>query len=240
MTQTFNSQTLRVIGLLLTYPTDGLLAAAGEMKTLLERESWLPAPLRQEVAVLLDHLAGQDLLDAEEAYVDLFDRTPSLSLHLFEHVHGDSRDRGQALVDLDTLYRERGLENQSEHTPDYLPMFLEYLALLPVEEARSVLVGAIEVIGALGARLKKRHSPYACLFDALEALADCKPDPARLQAALAADAGEAPDAGALDAAWEEQFALAALDQTEQGCPKVDDMLARMQMPVTDTGAVHER
>jgi nitrate reductase delta subunit len=235
MAQQMTSQTLRIIGLALTYPTSGLLEAAGEMQGLLECEGWLPPALRRDVSALLDDLAGQDLLDAQEAYVDLFDRTPSLSLHLFEHVHGDSRDRGQALVDLDTIYRERGLENRSEHTPDYLPMFLEYLALLPVEEARSMLAGAIEVIGAIGARLKKRQSRYACLFDALEAAAACKPDPARLQSALAADAGEIPDNEALDAAWQEQFALAALDQGEAGCPKVEDMLARMQDKLPEAG-----
>ena len=150
-------------------------------------------------------------------------------------MHGDSRDRGQALVDLDMLYRERGLANASEHTPDYLPMFLEYLALLPVEAARDNLAGAVEVIAALGARLKKRQSRYACLFDALQGAAASQPDPAKLQAALAADAGDVPSTEALDAAWQEQFALAAIEEGSANCPKIEEMLARMQAPMTETG-----
>jgi nitrate reductase delta subunit len=173
-------------------------------------------------------------MDAQEDYVSLFDRTPSLSLHLFEHVHGDSRDRGPALVDLDSLYRERGLENLSEHTPDYLPMFLEYLSLLPVEEARETLDGAVDVIAVIGERLKKRGSAYAVLFDALEEAASRKPDPKKLQGALKADEGLPMSAEEMDKAWEEQFAFADIKPDQGGgCPQAEEMLARMGLPATD-------
>jgi nitrate reductase delta subunit len=91
-------------------------------------------------------LEQRDLLDLQEDYVALFDRTPSLSLHLFEHVHGDSRDRGQAMVDLMKVYEEAGLFIDTEETPDYLPLFTEYLATLSSQEASDTVGGVVNII----------------------------------------------------------------------------------------------
>ncbi len=222
-------KTLKVLAALLTYPEPEILEAAGAFTAVLKAENWLSASGRKDVEGFLSRVAGMDIDDLREAYVALFDRTPSLSLYLFEHVHGDSRDRGQALVELDSLYRERGLENASEHTPDYLPLFLEYLSLLPPREARENLQGAIDVIAAVGARLKKRESFYAVLFDALEDMAARKPDPRKLSLALKASDGRALAPEDMDAAWEQQFALAPLTEgTPGGCPRAEDMLKRME------------
>ena len=223
-------QTLRAIGFLMTYPEEDRIAAAAEIRDLLNREAWLSEKMRARLDEFLAGMKDEDILDLQEEYVMLFDRTPSLSLHLFEHVHGDSRDRGQAMVDLDTLYREIGLENMSEHTPDFLPLFLEYLSLLPVGQAQDNLDGAIDVVAAIGERLKKRQSRYAVLFDALLEAARAKPDEKKLKAALTMDSGLLPDAEQMDAAWEEQFALAAPQVGQGGCPRAEDMLARMMAP----------
>ncbi len=200
-------KTLKVIGFLLSYPEKPVSAVADEINRLLAQESWLSAPVRKAIGDFMETQGKSDLLDVQEDYVDLFDRTPSLSLHLFEHVHGDSRDRGQAMVELDGLYREIGLENMSEHTPDYLPMFLEYLSLLPMDKVRDNLNGAIDVIAAIGERLKKRRSGYAVLFSALQEAATRQPDERKLRAALAAYDGGVMTPDEMDAAWEEQFAL---------------------------------
>ncbi len=229
-------QTLKIIGFLMTYPEDDRIDAAAEIRTLLCREAWLSEKIRARLDEFLAGMKDSDLLDLQEEYVMLFDRTPSLSLHLFEHVHGDSRDRGQAMVDLDTLYREIGLENMSEHTPDFLPLFLEYLSLLPVEQAQENLDGAIDVVAAIGERLKKRQSRYAVLFDALQEAARVKPDEKKLQAAMNMDSGKIPDNAAMDAAWEEQFALATPEVGKSGCPRAEDMLARMMVPDEKTEA----
>lgn len=230
-------KTLKALGLLMAYPEAGLGAAAAEISAVFRNEGWLPKATCSRLEDFLNKMATEDLLDLQEDYVTLFDRTPSLSLHLFEHVHGDSRDRGQAMVDLDMLYREAGLHNASEHTPDFLPLFLEYLSLLPADQARDNLCGAIDVVGAIGERLKKRQSPYAVIFDALQDAARLKPDAKKLQAALEFDSGKALDRDAMDAAWEEQFALAdpKMDQGG-GCPRAEDMLARMIAPDEKTGA----
>jgi len=237
--QKSNNQTPRILAALLSYPEADLVAALPELERLLKAEGWLNNDGSQAVFGFMQELAGADLLDAQETYVSLFDRTPSLSLHLFEHVHGDSRDRGQALVDLDQIYREQGLCNATEHTPDYLPMFLEYLSLLPLADARAALDGMVEILGALALRLHNRQSKYADLLDAVMMLAARKPDPARLQASLLADDGQLPDNERLDAAWGEQFALAPLQNGQEAgnsCPKTADMLARMQMDSSKTGA----
>jgi len=230
MKMEITGKTLRAIGFLMTYPEEDRIGAAAEIRDLLNREAWLSEKMRTRLDGFLAGMKDKDLLDLQEEYVMLFDRTPSLSLHLFEHVHGDSRDRGQAMVDLDTLYREIGLENMSEHTPDFLPLFLEYLSLLPVEQAQDNLDGAIDVVAAIGERLKKRQSRYAVLFDALLEAARAKPDEKKLKAALTMDPGLLPDTEQMDAAWEEQFALAAPQVGQGGCPRAEDMLARMMAP----------
>lgn len=222
-------KTLKALAFLMAYPSADTQMAGGEIADVLKAEGWLPAATVQGIEKFMAECAAADIYDLQEDYVGLFDRTPSLCLHLFEHVHGDSRDRGQALVELDMLYRERGLENNSEHTPDYLPLFLEYLSTLPPDEARENLDGAIDVIAVLGERLKKRESGYAILFDALQEAAARKPDPKKLQSALAFNAGHEPTQDEMDEAWEQQFAFAgAKDDNGGGCPKARDMLKRME------------
>jgi len=225
------ARTPKALGLLLGYPSAELVMACPEIRTLLAEEGWIPPEARAALEPLLTRLETDDLLDLQEDYTGLFDRTPSLALHLFEHVHGDSRDRGQALVELDVLYREVGLHNASEHTPDYLPLFLEYLSALPSDKAREDLAGAINVIGALRARLENRETAYAAVFRALEAMSAARPDPVLLEKALKADSGRPRTQEELDAAWEEQFAFADVqgqDQKQGGCSKADDMLRRME------------
>ena len=229
-----NSQTLRILAALLTYPTEELQHALPELGSLLKLENWLPKGSAEKIIIFMHDLAAADIYDTQEEYVSLFDRTPSLSLHLFEHIHGDSRDRGQALVDLDLIYRELGLENASEHTPDYLPMFLEYLSLLPLEQVRSSMDGVIEILATLQQRLTKRESNYAVVLEALQSLSTRQPDSGKLKAALTADAGLSLSNDLLDAAWEEQFALAA-PRADDTCPKAEQMLARMQEDIQPTG-----
>ena len=229
------TQTLAALGWLVTYPDQQLVSALPEIEAALQAEKWLPEKSLSGVQRLIAELATRDLLDLQEEYVYLFDRTPSLSLHLFEHVHGDSRERGPAMVDLDGIYRAAGLDNASDETPDYLPLFLEYLSILEPEKAQEDLQGALDVIAALGARLKGRGSLYAAVFDGLIAASKRAPDEKNLQRAMSADAGMLPDAGALDAVWEEQFAFEnPPGKASGGCPRADEMLARIGIETAET------
>lgn len=225
------SQTLAALGWLMTHPEKELLAALPDIEKALQAEKWLPSKYLADIQRLIDHLKREDILNLQEEYLNLFDRTPSLSLHLFEHVHGDSRDRGAAMVDLDRIYRDAGLHNSSIETPDYLPLFLEYLSMLPPKQAQEDLKGAVDVIAAIGERLKKRESLYAFVFEGLLAAAKQAPNQKNVQRALEIDAGMIPDAEALDKVWEEQFAFDT-NKPDDGCPKAQDMLARIGLETT--------
>ena len=134
----------------------------------------------------------------------LFDRTRSLSLHLFEHVHGESRDRGQAMVDLIKVYEDGGYTPTTSELPDFLPLFLEYAATRPPAEAIELIGQPGHVLAAIRERLAKRTSPYEAAFAALVALSKAKLDEAALAALRAEPDPEPDDLDALDAAWEDE------------------------------------
>ncbi|SMF01973.1 respiratory nitrate reductase chaperone NarJ [Tistlia consotensis] len=226
---------LKVLSLLLSYPSDELQQAAPELRAALAGEGLLDAAAHPGVYALIDQLAGRELLDLQERYVLLFDRTRSLSLHLFEHVHGESRDRGQALVDLQALYAEHGLVVEAKELPDYLPLFLEFLSTRPLGEARGLLAQPLHVLTALRERLVKRGSDYAAVFAALEALADGAASAEDLAAARAEPDDDPTDLAALDRDWEEAAVTFGpglggpgdAGAGQEGCPKAEAMLKQM-------------
>ena len=175
---------LKILSLLLSYPGEELLKGAGDLRGALEADDTVGPDVRQPLVRLLDELAGQDLYEAQERYVHLFDRSRSLSLHLFEHVHGESRDRGQAMVDLMTMYEDSGFIIDSKELPDYLPLFLEFLSTRSKEEIDDLLAQTGHITAAIGERLKKRDSVYACAFAALGLLSKALPDRKRVVALL--------------------------------------------------------
>lgn len=225
-------KTFKVLSALLSYPTAELQAAAPELAAVLQDEGLIKpqdlAPLR----LLVAQIAERDLLDLQERYVLLFDRSRSLSLHLFEHVHGESRDRGQAMVDLRNLYLAHGLDLDAMELPDYIPMFLEFLAQLPVDEARNHLREPLHILTALRTRLAKRESPYAAVLGALEAIAGMRPDRKAVDEILAEAEDDPNDGKALDRIWEEEQVRFGPEfgGAGDGCPKVGEMLARMDPP----------
>jgi len=164
--------TFRVLAALLSYPQQAVIACLGEMKAVLGQEGLLPPADVDALASLFADLEQMDIYDLQARYGELFDQSRSLSLHLFEHIHGESRDRGQAMVDLLARYRQRGLELAATELPDFLPVFLEYLSQLPCEEARAELGEARPVLSLLARRLAKRETPYTPVLDALLHLAE--------------------------------------------------------------------
>jgi nitrate reductase delta subunit len=188
---------------LLNYPTKELQDAAGAISEALDQESAVPARVRAQLHNLIEEFATGDLYDLQERYVLLFDRTRSLSLHLFEHVHGESRDRGQAMVDLQNLYAEGGLEVSAAELPDFIPLFLEFLATQPSAKAHGLLGQPVHILAALAERLRKRQSNYEAVFAALVALAAAKPKKEDVANLLSLPDPDAGDFAALDAAWED-------------------------------------
>ena len=219
----------KVLSALLSYPEAPLQEAADELLDVIAHERLLCSETRLTLAHLVREISGWHLIDAQSRYVDLFDRTRVLSLHLFEHVHGESRDRGQAMVSLLERYREAGLDISVNELPDYVPVFLEFLSLQTPDGARAMLAEPVHILAALGERLRKRGSGYAAIFEALVALAKAQPD-GEILAALRETTLENPhDLAALDRVWEETEVRFGPEDAKPGeCPRAGDMLRRMQ------------
>jgi nitrate reductase delta subunit len=220
-------KTLKVLSALLTYPSDELIAAAPELKAALAREAVLPRQHLAAVQALIDDVASRDLFDAQERYILLFDRTRSLSLHLFEHVHGESRDRGQAMVDLIKLYEDGGYLPTAGELPDFLPLFLEYAATRTPAEAIELIGQPGHVLAALRERLSKRKSPYEAVFAALVALSKARLDEAALAALRDEPDPEPDDLEALDAAWEEEEVTFGPGAAKNACG-IDSLASKLR------------
>lgn len=198
------AQTFKALSALLCYPGDGLKAAAGEMRAALAADGILADGARRALDGLITELDGDDLLDLQERYVLLFDRTGSLSLYLFEHVHGESRDRGQAMIDLQAHYERNGLAIGAAELPDFLPLFLEFLSTRPLPEAREMLGQTAHILTALAERLHKRGSSYEAVFRALVEIAGAKPKAEEIAGLLDQPDTDPTDLAAIDKAWEDE------------------------------------
>ena len=166
--------TLRVLARLLAYPTPDLRAALPELLIALRREKALSGKRIEELVAFARLLATSDPYETEARYVDTFDRGRATSLHLFEHVHGDSRERGPALADLQQTYERAGLLLEPGELPDYLPAVLEFASMQPVRIARDFLGETAHILNAIFSALRKRDSRYASVLAAVLELAGHK------------------------------------------------------------------
>jgi len=223
-------RTLKALSLILSYPTRDLQAAMPEIGAVLASDTRLTAAARRDLRPIVETLRDDDIYTLEEQYVMLFDRSRTLSLNLFEHVHGESRDRGGAMVSLLETYREGGFEPATSELPDHLPVLLEFLATRPFAEAQDTLADAAHIFEALIARLARRDSPYGAVFAALFQLAGAQANAEALAELLEQPEVDPNDLEALDEVWEESEVLFGPDPNA-GCPQVRDMLSRMDTPI---------
>ncbi|MBL4910627.1 MAG: nitrate reductase molybdenum cofactor assembly chaperone [Alteromonadaceae bacterium] len=158
---------LKVISRLLDYPSVEMFAAKDELITIVEKSEELTTQNRTQLVDFINQLTTRDIFDAQESYDLLFDRGRALSLLLFEHVHGESRDRGQAMVDLMNVYKTNGFEVDSVQLPDYIPLYLEFLSEQPNEFVEEWLGDVVHLLTMLSERLIDRECYYSILFDAL-------------------------------------------------------------------------
>jgi nitrate reductase delta subunit len=223
-------RTYRALAALLSYPTTNLQAATGEIAAVLAEEGIVSRVNRGAIDVLLHEIASADIYELQERYVALFDRSRTLSLHLFEHVHGESRDRGQAMADLIALYGSHGLEMTAGELPDFLPLFLEFLSLLPDSEARAMLAEPAGILRALADRLAKRNTAYVTVMAALAELAQ-----APAVGASAIPEEDPNDLAAMDAAWEEAAVRFGPGEAMDGC-STDRLRTRLRAASHDVTA----
>jgi nitrate reductase delta subunit len=187
---------------LLSYPAVEMRQALPEIAEVI-RTSPLVAPREQAALLaLVEEIGSGDLLAAQEHYVDLFDRGRALSLHLFEHLHGEIRDRGSAMVQLKELYAAAGFELATRELPDYLPVVLEYLSCREMAEVREMLTDCADILRTIAKALIARRSRYGAVLQALIVIAGEKP----VDAAAVPPARERNEA--LDRDWFEQPAFA--------------------------------
>ncbi len=219
------AKTFKVLSLLLSYPSQELQQTAPLLREEMRREGLLSSEAEAAVARLISEFAAADLYDLQERYVDLFDRGRSLSLYLFEHVHGESRDRGQAMIDLKALYERHGLIIDARELPDFLPVFLEFLSLLPLEDARTLLGQTAHILEALAERLERRGSIYAALLRAARELGTQVEAPRQGAVVAEPDEADINDLAAVDAEWEE----AAVTFGPEAAPSCkDELVARIR------------
>jgi nitrate reductase delta subunit len=211
------AQTLKIISALLSYPSKILIDGREELHAALAADISVGEKEKAWVGALSDDICAHEIYDAEERYVLLFDRTRTLSLHLFEHVHGESRDRGQAMVDLAAMYDAQGFDIDAKELPDYLPMFLEYLSTQSTEEIHNLLGQTLHIISALRTRLQKRGSIYANALLALEAIAGTIADEEAVAEILKAKEDDPNDLKALDSIWEEEAVTFGQNAGENQC-----------------------
>jgi len=196
-------QTLKVISRLMDYPSAELHKNRAELYLLIGTLRELSPDRREGLLELARDIYDQPLLDAEAKYTALFDSGRYLSLHLFEHVHGESRDRGQAMVDLMAQYEETGIRIAAQELPDYIPLYLEFLATREPVDALIGIADVAHILNLLYARLHERQSPYQALFSALLQMAGISAEVEPFKKQVAEEMRE-DTTEAMDREWEEE------------------------------------
>jgi len=219
------SLTLRVLARLLSYPDAELRAHLQPMRQALRDGSALTPTRLAELEALIDGIAAQDALAAEADYVQLFDSGRRTSLNLFEHVHGDSRDRGPAMIDLAQTFEKAGLYLAIGEMPDHLPVVLEYASTQPPREARAFLAEMAHILNVIFNALQQRQSRYASAMGALIELAGEKAAPVQL-----------PDEEGLDDSWAEPDAFGGCSSAGQSRPGQPQPIRMQRQPSAAAGA----
>lgn len=220
-----NKHTLRALSLLLGYPQKGLLEMIPALVGAINDEAALPAARRGEIQALAADLLRGDAIEAEARYVELFDRGRSTSLHLFEHVHGDSRDRGPAMIDLIKHYEAAGLYFDGKELPDHLCVVLEFASTQPPAQAREFLGELAHILQAIFSALRQRDSAYASLVAAVLELAGHKVEAVPVT----------PDES-LDASWEEPQVFGGCSTRGQAAPGAPQPIQIVRRPGAPQGA----
>jgi len=206
---------LNVLSCLIDYPREEVISSKDELDEIIKKVGFESA-LEAKLLGFVDNQCAKDLLDWQSEYDGLFERGRSLALWLFEHVHGESRDRGQAMVDLTAMYKEAGLELSQHELPDYIPLFLEFLSTQGEENAKKWIQDMEHILGLLQCRLEKRGSDYAVLFEALLTVAESKVDLDDIRSQIT-DEKRDDTKDAIDKEWEEEEVKFGAESQDNSC-----------------------
>lgn len=206
---------LNIISLLMDYPNDNSPEFLDQVQQHI-LQSQLSEENKKSVTQLLQHFGHYSLLDLQSDYDSMFERGRSLSLHLFEHIHGESRDRGQAMVNLQQQYRDAGLEIDVKELPDYLPLYLEFLSTQGEDNARIGLEEVAPILAVLACRLDQRENVYASIFHSLIELSGVEINLSEVKTQIH---DEKPDntPDALDKVWEDEAVSFSATKNAEAC-----------------------
>lgn len=219
-----NRYSLRALAMLLGYPSAELRTNLPKLIEAIEAEAVVPAERRQELKALAAELTRLDPMEVESRYVETFDRGRATSLHLFEHVHGDSRDRGPAMVDLAQTYEKAGLLLGPDELPDHLCVVLEFASTQPPQLAADFLGEMEHILTAIFSALLKRGSPYAAVLAAVLELAGQKVQAVPIEA-------DEP----MDESWVEPMAFDGCSTKGQAKPGDPQPIHFVRKPSTSQG-----
>lgn len=227
------SRTLRGCAHLLSYPDVALRQALPEIQQGLHDEAALSSTRLAKIDKLISKLVSQPAMDSEANYVELFDRGRGTALHLFEHVHGDSRDRGPAMIDLAKTYEAAGLLLVPGELPDFLPVVLQYASTQPAAQARAFLAEIAHILQAIHRAVHSRNSAYSVVLASVLELAGEEPTTAEIAGNTAADnVINDENEPSLDETWAEPKAF-------DGCPTQEQVIKivrrRPAPPISRTG-----
>lgn len=168
-------KTYKILSLFLSYPgqdlKDFLPEGAGELR----KEGLLAKSIIDNLEEFADHFSGMDLIEWQAHYVSLFDISRNTSLYIFEHLSGDSKDRGQAMADLLDFYKGEGYEMNEGELPDYLPAFLEFLSSLDEQKASELLSQPVNILNRIYSILRGKNNIYRHVFEAVISLSPVVP-----------------------------------------------------------------
>jgi len=163
----------RIASSLLEYPDEELRAALPEIQAAVVSQDDVTPEERATLLGFIEKLTARvtrEPLVIEEEYVRTFDMVPEHSLHLTHHLIGEDSNRGPALIDLGEFYKSYGLDISADakELPDYLPLMLEFVAMLEEDEAKLFLSRWTKVLRQLRVNLEEGGSSYADLIRLVE------------------------------------------------------------------------
>ena len=208
-----NAYSLRALALLLSYPDADMRSKLTDVMSVLSLERALSPSRISELKNLSEQLQSLDPLEVESRYVETFDRGRSTCLNLFEHVHGDSRDRGPAMIDLSQTYAQTGLVLDPDELPDHLCVVLEFASTQTEDVAKLFLDEMAHILNSIFSALLKRESPYATVIAAVLELSGHK-----------AQAVNIPVEESMDSSWQEPEAFDGCQSRGQSKPNVEQPL----------------
>ncbi len=164
-------RTYKILSLLLDYPDQEIYESLPLIDEMATEDAFLNEDELNDLHLFITACSKLSLEEWQMYYVNIFDMSKKINLYIFDHIYGDSRERGQAMVDLKEMYESRGYELTSNELPDYIPVFLEYLSFLKDEEKTIHLLNEIKaIIEKLHKLTNEEDVFYKYLFNILLAL----------------------------------------------------------------------